>query len=75
MQGMLTVAILMPSGVDINDGVKATVADNQKQLIVSVKWPVLMTDTEKMHKPWKEEESYPRWWNSKVHGFFRYFHF
>lgn len=73
LQQMVNVAILIPSGIDIEKDVKVTVSRCQKQLQVRAKWPPMLTDNMRLHKVHAKEygAALPRWWNSLLHGFDR----
>lgn len=74
LHNMVTVAIGLTAGVDIEKDVKVYVSDNKNELIVSEKMIKMVSDVDSMHKHWrnKDPNAYPPSC-SKIMGFHSYF--
>ena len=53
---MFSVLVLLPSGIGENDLQDFKVEDEGRTLVIVVSWPSLMTDMERIHAYWEEEE-------------------
>lgn len=54
-ESKVSVAIVLPSGVDLKHEVKIFVSDNQRELAVHVKWPRMISDVDALHHHWNEK--------------------
>lgn len=74
MENMVTVAIILPSGVTKKEDSKVKVSDDLCELQVTVKWPSMLSNVAALHKFWnrKDENTLPSW-HPKIVGFHDYF--
>jgi hypothetical protein len=54
MQEMVSVAILLPSGVNTPDASKVKVSEDQLSLNVTIKWPAMISNVTKLHLIWNQ---------------------
>jgi hypothetical protein len=74
LHDMVTVAISLTGGVNINDGCKVFVSDNNNDLIVSEKMIDMLADVDLMHKHWRENDpkAFPSS-HATIMGFHKFF--
>ena len=77
LQKRLTIAVVLPSGVasqNDNDAAKIRVSEDLSSLVVTVKWPKLLTNIDHLHMHWtsKDGTCLPNY-HPKVLGFHHFF--
>ena len=74
LHDMVTVAVSLTGGVDINGDCKVYVSDNNNDLVVSEKMVDMLADVDLMHKHWRKKNAnayLPS--NPKIMGFHKFF--
>jgi len=76
LQKMITLAIVLPSGIINPEDSKVRVADNQHALMVSIKWPPMISKVASLHAYWNNthdpDKKLPQY-HPKILGFHQYF--